>query len=103
MTDPASTSMIFLLVMVSHSLLDVIHIVYPGFLYNFSELLPMSGRGTFSAQSRCLTSSMATENDSSTVEPSGFLGCIPLSCSLIAISCSNREGLACSRSRQSLR
>ena len=35
--------MIFLLVMVSHSLLDVIHIVYPGFLYNFSELLTTSG------------------------------------------------------------
>src|SRR5205823_14216929 len=32
-----------------------------------------------------------------------FLVCIPLSCSLIAISCSIREGLACSRSRQSLR
>src|SRR5438309_10229696 len=33
----------FLLVMVSHFLLDVIHIVYPGFLYNFSESLTTSG------------------------------------------------------------
>jgi len=34
---------IFWLAMVSHSLLDVIHIVYPGFLYSFAEVSTMSG------------------------------------------------------------
>src|SRR5947208_13621822 len=34
---------VFLLTMVSHFLLAVIHIVYPGFLYGFAEVSTLSG------------------------------------------------------------